>query len=57
MVQEKEHRSTHEGINKAKVFLNIGLVLSQTSLKEDKQKREAAKTQKSGEAFTRNRQT
>ena len=57
MVQEKEHRSTHEGINEAKVFLNIGLVLSQTSLKEDKQKREAAKTQKSGEAFTRNRQT
>ena len=54
-VQEKEDSTTHVGVNETEVLLDIGLILAKTDLEEDEQKREAAKSQRTDEACTRNR--
>ena len=41
-VQKKEDGTTHVGVDKTEVLLDVLLILSETDLEEDKEEREAA---------------
>lgn len=56
-VQEKEDGTTHVGVNETEVLLDIGLILAETRLEEDEQKREAARSRNTDEASTCSRWT
>ena len=54
-VQKKEDGTTHVGVDKTEVLLDVLLILSETDLEEDKEEREAATGGKTDEASTRSR--